>query len=438
MLDRPAMQHNLREIELDNGIKGLLVDIPDAKAIGFNLSFRAGEFSCPPNKKQVAHFLEHVICTANEKYTEKEFIAEISKNGAYTNASTSANDITYTAFCAEFEWRRILELFLLAITEPLFLDECFAREGEIIRQELTNSLTNYGGRLGAAMDTHVNNVDCTIEAGLKSLEKITIDDLQRFYQETHYASNLRFVMAGKIGDKIGQIRQIMADIGLPERREGRRPLFKSPLQPAKETIVLDNQEVDKLYFDFYVVRPKRSFSFAERVRLYLLEDLLFGGGGLGGLNARVTGPAREKGLIYSIGGGMMNFHSHLAFYCAGRVDTDKALPLFELVKQEIAKLRKGRLTDKEIEALKEKYVGEAALREPTTRGLLNYYSHHYLPEGQIVPHGSDLELLPSISKAQLMATLESVFAPGRFYFGLLGASASEQKGALYSSWQALI
>ena len=34
----------------------------------------------------------------------------------------------------------------------------------------------------------------------------------------------------------------------------------------------------------------------------LLSDCLFGSGGIGSLGARITGPARDQGLIYSIGG----------------------------------------------------------------------------------------------------------------------------------------
>ena len=38
------MKHTVREISLDNGAKGVLVHVPDAPVMSFQIDFRAGEY----------------------------------------------------------------------------------------------------------------------------------------------------------------------------------------------------------------------------------------------------------------------------------------------------------------------------------------------------------------------------------------------------------
>src|SRR4051812_16171983 len=120
------MKHTVTELKTKNGLKGLLIHIPAAQVMTFDLNFRAGEYLVDEKKWEVPHLMEHILLDANKQFPRaRDFQAEIEKNGAYSNASTSVYDITYEAECADFEWERILELLLVSITEPLFLREEF-------------------------------------------------------------------------------------------------------------------------------------------------------------------------------------------------------------------------------------------------------------------------------------------------------------------------
>src|SRR5215510_11519630 len=118
------MKHTTTEITLSNGVKGLLVHVPDATVMTFDINIRAGEYLVDEKKWEVPHIMEHVLLGANELIPRaRDFQAELEKNGAYSNASTSVYDINYEAECADFEWERVLDLMILAITKPLFLRE---------------------------------------------------------------------------------------------------------------------------------------------------------------------------------------------------------------------------------------------------------------------------------------------------------------------------
>src|ERR1700716_1539517 len=131
------MKHTVSEIDLPNGAKGLLIHIPDANVMTFDINFRAGEYLVPKKKWEVPHLMEHMLLGANELIPKaRDFQAEIEKNGAYSNATTSVYDIAYEAECADFEWDRTLGMLLVAITKPLFLEEEFKAEYGNVQEEM--------------------------------------------------------------------------------------------------------------------------------------------------------------------------------------------------------------------------------------------------------------------------------------------------------------
>jgi hypothetical protein len=44
------MRHTVSEISLKNGSKGLLIHIPDASVMTFDINFRAGEYLVEPDR----------------------------------------------------------------------------------------------------------------------------------------------------------------------------------------------------------------------------------------------------------------------------------------------------------------------------------------------------------------------------------------------------
>src|SRR5688572_18607552 len=146
------MKHTVTEIKLSNGAQGLLIHVPNASVMTFDLSFRAGEYLVERPKWETPHLMEHLLLGANEFIPKaRAFQAEFEKNGAYSNASTGSYDITYEAECADFEWDRILGLLLVSITKPLFLAEEYDAEFGNVREELTARSNNHFRHLSLAL-----------------------------------------------------------------------------------------------------------------------------------------------------------------------------------------------------------------------------------------------------------------------------------------------
>lgn len=74
------MKHAVSEVTLSTGAKGLLVHVPNASVMTFDINFRAGEYLVLPEKWEVPHLMEHVLLGANELIPRaRDFQAELEK-----------------------------------------------------------------------------------------------------------------------------------------------------------------------------------------------------------------------------------------------------------------------------------------------------------------------------------------------------------------------
>src|SRR4051812_39200772 len=187
----------------------------------FDINFRAGEYLVRPEKWEVPHLMEHVLLGANELHPRaRDFQAELEKNGAYSNATTGVYDITYEAECADFEWDRVLSLLLIAISKPLFLDEEFKAEFGNVQEEMAARSNNHFRRLSLEMRRALGLIAKTDAERLEIMDNVTVDDVRQHYQRTHFAPNMRFVIAGKLTPSRRQALKILLEnIDLPHSGE---------------------------------------------------------------------------------------------------------------------------------------------------------------------------------------------------------------------------
>ncbi len=94
---------------LGNGVRGLIVHIPEASVMTFDINFRAGEYLVKPDKWETPHLMEHMLLGANASFPRaRDFHAEFEKNALAVDkklALTTRDVLTYLANLANsHEW----------------------------------------------------------------------------------------------------------------------------------------------------------------------------------------------------------------------------------------------------------------------------------------------------------------------------------------------
>jgi predicted Zn-dependent peptidase len=325
------MKHAVTEIELNNGAKGLLVDVPGATVMDFEFNFRAGEYLVERSKWEVPHLMEHVLLGANEFIPKaRAFQAEFEKNGAGNNASTGLYHITYEAECADFEWQRILELMITAISKPLFLHDEFKAEYGNVRDELTARSNNHFRTLSLTVREAHNLLAMTDRERLKQIKNVKRKDLVEHYANTHTAKNLRFVIAGSMKGRSAAIKKMLEDFGLSKGRSFLALPNERPMN-LEQPVFVARPSVKNVYFELETFALTR-FDDPEMDALELVNGML-----TATLYSRILGEARERGLVYSMGSGIDIMKSVTGWWFSAQVIGKNAPALFEIITREISR-----------------------------------------------------------------------------------------------------
>lgn len=410
------MKHTVTEVTLKNGAKGLLIHMPDASVVSFEFNFRAGEYLVDEKKWETAHLMEHILLGANELYPRARlFQAEIEKNGAYSNASTGVYDISYEAECADFEWDRILELMIVAITKPLFLREEFDAEFGNVEEELTARSNNHFRHLSLALREQYGFIAKTDQERLKLMKNVKLNDIREHYKRTHTTRNMRFIIAGNITPRRHDaIIEALDQFDLPI---GRTRLALPHERPKAQDapVFLHNESVKNIYFyiDSFM---RRRMSEEESDALSLVNTML-----TETLYSKILGAARERGLVYGMSSGYGQTRLSSNWWFGAQVSKRNAGPLFDIIVAELEKVFAGDIAAEDIEGAKAYSLGRFQRSAQTVGGTANGYSGRYFFDEIIEDYYQVPKRIKAVTKDAIVDIARALFAEGVWGLGVLSA-----------------
>jgi predicted Zn-dependent peptidase len=426
------LKHTVEEVELSNGARGLLINIPHATVMSYMFGFRAGYFTAPEEKWDVPHILEHMMFGANERFAKaKLYGAEFEKNGAYHNATTSKWHVTYDSECAEFEWDRVLELQLLALARPVFLADEFRAEKGNVYEELTGFFNNYFRVLGGSLAQAAGLPIFTDEQRVPQLPSITINDIKDFYAKTHGTRNLRFIIAGPIYGKKTKLLKLLRDGMKPMPLGQRFDLPEESASTVPEAQYLEHTDVKKLHFylDMYI---DTRLDEPKTEAMNVLNDIL-----TGTLHSRILGSAREKGIVYGMGSGISRSHTYSSWWFGANVNNENAAALTELIRDELQRIADGKVLKKDIEAAKQLAIGRFQRGSQRVSDHVRGYSARYMYDESIDAYDAIPQQIQSVQKADITKTAQSFFKQKTWGFGMLGNASQAEADALRDQFKSL-
>ena len=415
------MKHTVTEISLKNGARGILIDIPDATVMDFEFNFRAGEYLVERNKWEVPHLMEHVLLGANELIPKaRAFQAEFEKNGAANNASTGLYYITYEAEAADFEWERILELMLVAITKPLFLREEFKAEFGNVRDELTARSNNHFRTLSLTAREAHGLLGMTDRERLKQMKNVRNKDLIDHYKKTHTTTNLRFVIAGSMKGRRASIERMMEGMQLPK---GRGLFDLPPENPRRldEPVFVARPSVKNVYFDLQSFAMRR-FSDGDMDALELVNGML-----TATLYSRILGEARERGLVYSMGSGIDTMRDSTGWWFSAQVMARNAPALFEIIVRELKSVSAGEISDEDLDSAKMYWLGRHQRGAQTVGGTMAGYTGRYYFDEVVNDYEAIPDRIKAVSKESIVENVRAMFADNVGGLAVLGGGSRSKE-----------
>jgi predicted Zn-dependent peptidase len=426
------MKHSVEEVVLNNGSRGLLIHVPNATVMSYDFEFRAGYDYCTTQEiYETPHILEHMVLGANQSYPNSRlFSAELEKNGAYSNASTSSASLKYIADCADFEWERVLDLLCLAITKPLFLEDEFTAEFGNVKEELTGYLNNNGRvlwqRIGQASGERFLNDDQRI----RSMPKVKLKDIREHYKRTHTTDNLRFIIAGNL--KEDRKQAVTSKLENWELQRGERfGLQREELVGAQEPIHILRKDVENVMFGLCVQANWRMPD-NENDAMAVLNHML-----TGTLHSAILGRARQKGLAYGMWSDFVVSDSVSEWDFGGQVSLQNAPKLFEIMREEIQKVLDGKVAASDIDASKQFALGKHQMGCQTVAAIASWYGRRYYFDGYIDDYADRPKAIAAVDKTTITKAASDLMGGKRWAFGGLGQCSPEQLKELHQQLNSL-
>lgn len=412
------MKHHVDEIVLDNGVRGLLIDIPDATVLSAELNFRAGDYLSPKGKWEVAHVLEHMVLGANEKFPRSRlFNAEFTKNGAYSNASTSAYDLNYIAECADFEWQRVLELLLVAIDSPVLPEVEFNAETGNVREELTGDLNHHFRQLLIMARQELGLVALSDGERLQQLNEIELTDIKRFYEKTHRSDNMRFVLAGNVKERRKVIEDAFDSIRL-ERGE-RIALPREKPKRLEDAHYIERPGLENLYFLWHTFRMDE-LEDKEMIALKLVNVML-----TETLHSRILGAAREQGLAYDLMSQFTMYSGLTDWWFGAEIRAENVEMVFDITRDELGRIMNGKVEESDVKAAQQFMIGRHQRSVQTARSLMKMYGKEYFYNGNVRDFNNFEKDILAIQAGDMVDVVRRMFADNIWGLSVLGTGREE-------------
>lgn len=425
------MKHSVEEFGFENGLRGVVVDVPGANVINLEIHFNSGFQFAHRRIYELPHVLEHLIGCGSKRYPQpNQFKAQVQKNGAFRNAYTSIETNGYVLEFAAFELERMLDLVEEWLVHPLLPEEACATEISNIREELNRLEADHDSACAYnLMARTFPHKSLNLAMHIKQLSDITLEDVRTYYERTHTSANARFYIAGDIGAASSDVPSRLEAI-LGKLPRGSRAILDDTRGLGLATPVLERRDVKTIHYRFASFAGQ--LSRRERNALLLVRMILFNG-----FTSRIYGEARRRGLAYHISGASSVMARTSQLGINGFVTAENITPLFELIASEYRRLREGALGKPELSAAKDRLIGSTLRSYQTPADILSWYVGRYDAEEEIYPFDEQLRDLQTITTGEVVEVAGRMVADEAQAISFVGDVGASQAEGYYQSLRPL-
>ena len=365
LLHQPGIQRTL----LSNGITVITVENPAADIISGRIFIRAGSRWEPKSKAGLVHLLAAVLTKGTELRSSLEIADRVESMGASlgTDATTDYFLLSLKTVSADFS--EIFQLAAELLRSPSFPETEVELERRLalqdIRSQQEQPFTVVFDQLRRTMYGD-HPYACSSLGTEATVSQLTRDDLQEFHRTYFRPDNLVISLAGRLrhSDAIALVEKMFGDWQIPDVPLPQLQLPQVTTSPQRAIKPQDTQQA--IVMVGYLSPSVHEDGYAA---LKLLNTYLGNG-----LSSRLFVELREKrGLAYDVSAfypTRLETSQFVSYIGTAPQNTQTAL---EGLHQEMTRLCDVLLTPEELQACKNKLLGQYALGKQTNAQLAQIY-----------------------------------------------------------------
>ncbi|MDR2513003.1 MAG: insulinase family protein [Puniceicoccales bacterium] len=344
------------ELKLENGMRVLLQPIHTFPKVSLRVMLPGGGVNEPPNKRGLCAMLATMMARDTEQRTASEVAEAAEAVGASLDDSAGNNSIGLAIEVLNQDALTGAELLADALILPSLKTGTFMRELDAQRsflQEDEDDIVSFGTRRLRELffGEHPLAVDCL--GRIADLEDMSSVDVRALHAKLVRPQNCVLAISGDF-DRDAMLSIISERFGAWSDTfscSGHQAANRLPKIPARTGRVDETRPNEQRQAVVFWAFPDTGLSEDDYVTGLLLNDLLNNAAG-----QLFTSVREERGMAYFIGSARINTPQDGMFYLYAGTAAQHVEPMLLAMRDELERVRSGKLTPEEIEA------GKAHLR----------------------------------------------------------------------------
>jgi zinc protease len=346
-LTNNSMKNEIHRTVLDNGIVVLAAENPAADIIAARIFLRAGSRCVQPEQAGLCHLLSAVMTKGTDRLSSLEIAERVESVGARLGTDATSDYFLVSLKTVSADFTDMLELASELMRSPTFPEAEVELERRIaisaIRSQKEQPFSIAFEQLRQSMYQDHPYAFSTLGTE-DTMSKLTRTELEEFHKTYFRPDNVVISVAGKISteDAIALVDRIFGD-------------WKAPATPLPTLALETQQSVVMLGYLAPAVKD------AGYVALKLLNTYLGNG-----LSSRLFVELREKrGLAYDVSSLYATRLDAAQFVVYMGTAPENTQTAFDGLRTEVDRLTSLQLSDEELQACKNKILGQYALGKQT-------------------------------------------------------------------------
>ena len=390
---------------LDNGAVVLVKESRKTPAVTLNLAVRAGSICDPPDAGGAMNLLARAIDRGTTTRTADEIAEEIDSRGVSQTIVATRHLLSIVSTCLAEDFEPVVSMLADIVARPVCPDrEVATRKGEVItaiRQDQDNPAVQAVEGMMALLYGSDHPYGQRIKGSIESVESLTPERLRALHAACVAPSELSLVIVGDV--EAPRALDLAARVLGGWRAARPAPVALPPVVPARTrrmvVVPMMNKAQADIAYGFTTITRRDPAYYA-----YWLMNVALGQYALGG---RLGDSIRERqGMAYYVGSGFEANVLEGPLQIRAGVAAANVERAIASIDEELARLRRDGLTDKELHESRQWVVGSMPRALETNAGIANF-----LQTAEFFELGADYDLrLPELLGR---VTLEEATAAAR-------------------------
>ena len=230
----------MKNVTFDNGLK-FIYKKSNSELSSICISLDAGA-AHDGDRLGIAHITEHMVYKGTETRSEKEINTELSSIFGFQNAMTNYPYVVFYGTLLSEDLKKGLDLFSDILLSPVFTEEGFNEELEIIKQELKEwdeDLEQFTEDKLYYNCMENRRIKYPIIGTKESLNSVTIDDAIDFFNDYYCANNATITIISNL--EFEEVKDMVEEYFIDWRSEKLPEIEKSIIIP-KGGVFIDKKE----------------------------------------------------------------------------------------------------------------------------------------------------------------------------------------------------